>query len=108
MLKVGINGFGRIGRLTMRASLGQDQIKIVAVNDLVDSATLAHLLQYDSIYGKLDVPVKAEADGLLVGGEYVRVFSERDPGQIPWKDTAWIWLWSQPGASGQEMRPLLT
>ncbi|HOA34709.1 MAG TPA: type I glyceraldehyde-3-phosphate dehydrogenase [Bacillota bacterium] len=86
MLKVGINGFGRIGRLTMRASLGQDQIKIVAVNDLVDSATLAHLLQYDSIYGKLDVPVKAEADGLLVGGEYVRVFSERDPGQIPWKE----------------------
>ncbi len=87
MLRIGINGFGRIGRLTMRASLGQDQIKVVAINDLVDSATLAHLLQYDSIYGKLDLPVRAEADALLVGEERVRVFSERDPAQIPWKES---------------------
>jgi glyceraldehyde 3-phosphate dehydrogenase len=87
VLKVGINGFGRIGRLTMRASLKQDQIKVVAINDLVDSATLAHLLQYDSIYGKLDLPVKAEADGLIVGEDHVRVFSERDPARIPWKES---------------------
>lgn len=86
MLKIGINGFGRIGRLTMRASLGQDQVKVVAVNDLVDSATLAHLLQYDSLYGKLDLPVKAEADALIIGDERIKVFSERDPAQIPWKD----------------------
>lgn len=87
VLKVGINGFGRIGRLTMRASLKQDQIKVVAINDLVDSATLAHLLQYDSIYGKLDLPVKAEANGLIVGEDHVRVFSERDPARIPWKES---------------------
>lgn len=87
VLKVGINGFGRIGRLTMRASLKQDQIKVVAINDLVDSATLAHLLQYDSIYGKLDLSVKAEADGLIVGEDHVRVFSERDPARIPWKES---------------------
>ncbi len=87
MLKVGINGFGRIGRLTMRASLKQDDIKVVAINDLVDSATLAHLLRYDSIYGGLDVPVKAESEGLLVGKDLVRVFSERDPAQIPWKES---------------------
>ncbi len=86
MLKVGINGFGRIGRLTMRASLKQDGIKVVAINDLVDSATLAHLLRYDSIYGKLDAPVKAEAGALLIGEDRVRVFSERDPSQIPWKE----------------------
>ncbi len=87
MLKVGINGFGRIGRLTMRASLEQDRVKVVAINDLVDSSTLAHLLRYDSIYGKLDVPVKAEAGGLLIGKELVRVYSERDPAQIPWKES---------------------
>ncbi|NLA26515.1 MAG: type I glyceraldehyde-3-phosphate dehydrogenase [Firmicutes bacterium] len=87
VLKVGINGFGRIGRLTMRASLKQDDIKVVAINDLVDSATLAHLLRYDSIYGGLDVPVKAESEGLLVGKDLVRVFSERDPAQIPWKES---------------------
>lgn len=87
VLKVGINGFGRIGRLSMRASLRQDQIQVVAINDLVDSATLAHLLQYDSIYGKLDLPVKAANDGLLVGGNQVRVFSERDPSRIPWKES---------------------
>ena len=86
MLKVGINGFGRIGRLTMRASLGHDKLKVVAVNDLVDSATLAHLLKYDSTYGKLEAEVKATADGLVVGDNTVRVFSERDPAQIPWKD----------------------
>ena len=87
MIKVGINGFGRIGRLTMRASLGQEKFKVVAINDLVDSATLAHLLQHDSVYGKLDVPVKAEADGLLVGEDHLRVFSEREPSKIPWKES---------------------
>lgn len=87
MLKVGINGFGRIGRLTMRASLKQDGIKVTAINDLVDSATLAHLLQYDSVYGKLDIPVRADANGLLIGDDHVRVYSERDPARIPWKES---------------------
>ncbi|MEW5783550.1 MAG: type I glyceraldehyde-3-phosphate dehydrogenase [Bacillota bacterium] len=87
MLKVGINGFGRIGRLTMRASLGQDKFEVVAINDLVDSTTLAHLLKYDSVYGKLATEVRAEAKGLLVGGKLVSVYSERDPVQIPWKES---------------------
>ncbi|HOB29059.1 MAG: type I glyceraldehyde-3-phosphate dehydrogenase [Dethiobacteria bacterium] len=86
MIKVGINGFGRIGRLTMRASLGQEKFKVVAINDLVDSAILAHLLEHDSVYGKLDIPVKAEAEGLLVGQDHLKVFSERDPSKIPWKE----------------------
>ncbi|NLA05235.1 MAG: type I glyceraldehyde-3-phosphate dehydrogenase [Firmicutes bacterium] len=87
MIKIGINGFGRIGRLTMRAVLDRDDIKVVAINDLVDSATLAHLLRYDSVYGKLELPVKAGSDSLLVGKDEVKVFSERDPAQIPWKES---------------------
>ena len=87
MIKVGINGFGRIGRLTMRAALENDDFKVVAINDLVDSATLAHLLQYDSVYGKLDLPVKAESDSLLVGQDRIMVHSERDPAQIPWRES---------------------
>jgi glyceraldehyde 3-phosphate dehydrogenase len=87
MIKVGINGFGRIGRLTLRASLAQDNFKVVAINDLVDSATLAHLLQYDSVYGKLEAPVKADAEGLIVGEDRIRVFSEREPAQIPWRES---------------------
>jgi glyceraldehyde 3-phosphate dehydrogenase len=87
MIKIGINGFGRIGRLTMRASLGNEKVKVVAINDLVDSTTLAHLLQYDSVYGKLALPVKAEPEGLRVGEDYVRVYSEREPSKIPWKES---------------------
>ncbi len=87
MFKVGINGFGRIGRLTMRASLEQDKFKVVAVNDLVDSATLAHLLKYDSVYGKIDAEVKAADKRILVGGDLIRVYSERDPAKIPWKES---------------------
>lgn len=85
MLKVGINGFGRIGRLVMRISLDRN-FKVVAVNDLVESATLAHLLKYDSTYGILGAETRAAEQGLVVGGNPVRVFAERDPGQIPWKD----------------------
>ena len=87
MIKIGINGFGRIGRLTMRAVLDRDDIKVVAINDLVDSATLAHLLRYDSVYGKLELPVKAGPDSLFVDGDEVKVFAERDPAQIPWKES---------------------
>ncbi|NLA11300.1 MAG: type I glyceraldehyde-3-phosphate dehydrogenase [Firmicutes bacterium] len=87
MIRIGINGFGRIGRLTMRASLGSEQVKVVAINDLVDSATLAHLLKYDSVYGKLDVPVQADPEGLRVGEDYIRVYSEREPAKIPWKES---------------------
>ncbi len=85
-IKVGINGFGRIGRNVFRAVSGDAEIEIVAVNDITDAKTLAHLLKYDSVHGRFGHSVKAEKDGLNVDGRSVRVFSERDPGKLPWKD----------------------
>ncbi|NMA92193.1 MAG: type I glyceraldehyde-3-phosphate dehydrogenase [Firmicutes bacterium] len=86
MLRVGINGFGRIGRLTMRTAVGRDKFKVVAINDLVDSGTLAHLLKYDSVYGKFAPEVEADGKDLLVDGDKIRVFSEREPSRIPWEE----------------------
>jgi glyceraldehyde 3-phosphate dehydrogenase len=85
-IKAAINGFGRIGRLTLKAALGKDNIEIVAVNDLTDSATLAHLLKYDSVHGKFPGSVSAEGEYLVVNGKKIRVFSEKDPANLPWKD----------------------
>ncbi|GAL56499.1 glyceraldehyde-3-phosphate dehydrogenase A [Pseudescherichia vulneris NBRC 102420] len=84
MVKVGINGFGRIGRNVLRAALGNADVQIVAINDLTDSKTLAHLLKHDSLLGTLPVPVEAAEGELKVDGKPVRVFSERDPANIPW------------------------
>ncbi len=86
MVKVGINGFGRIGRNVLRAALGNADLEIVAINDLTDSKTLAHLLKHDSLLGTLPVPVEAGEGELFVDGKAVRVFSERDPANIPWRD----------------------
>ena len=85
VVRVGINGFGRIGRNFFRAALtsGAD-IEIVAINDLTDNATLAHLLKYDSILGRLGLPVSYTDDSITVGGKTIRVFAERDPGNLPW------------------------
>src|SRR5256714_10815383 len=85
-VKVGINGFGRIGRNVYRAALGRDDLEIVAVNDITDPPTLAHLLKYDSILGNFDGSVSAEGDHLLVDGTRVKVFAERDPGNLAWRD----------------------
>ncbi|WP_318363701.1 type I glyceraldehyde-3-phosphate dehydrogenase [Enterobacter sp.] len=84
MVKIGINGFGRIGRNMLRAALGSDDIQIVAINDLTDSKTLAHLLKYDTLLGTLAAPVEASEGELKVDGNSIRVFSERDPANIPW------------------------
>ncbi|HAT1611499.1 TPA: type I glyceraldehyde-3-phosphate dehydrogenase [Raoultella planticola] len=86
MVKVGINGFGRIGRNVLRAALGNPDIQIVAINDLTDSKTLAHLLKYDSLLGTLPVEVEAADGELSVDGQPVIVYSERDPARIPWRD----------------------
>jgi glyceraldehyde 3-phosphate dehydrogenase len=85
VVRVGINGFGRIGRNFFRAALlsGAD-IEIVGINDLTDNATLAHLLKYDSILGRLGLPVTYTDDSITVGGKTIRVFAERDPGNLPW------------------------
>ncbi|WP_114195680.1 type I glyceraldehyde-3-phosphate dehydrogenase [Edaphovirga cremea] len=85
MVNVGINGFGRIGRNVLRAALGRSDFQVVAINDLTDSKTLAHLLKYDSLLGTLPVNVEAGEGQLLIDGRPVRVFSERDPGSIPWQ-----------------------
>jgi glyceraldehyde 3-phosphate dehydrogenase len=84
-IRVGVNGFGRIGRNFWRAvaASGKD-IEIVAVNDLTDTATLAHLLKYDSILGRLPYEVKASSDEITVDGKAIKVFAERDPGKLPW------------------------
>ncbi len=87
MVKVGINGFGRIGRNVLRAAQGNPNIQIVAINDLTDSKTLAHLLKHDSLMGKFPAPVEADIGQLLVDGKPIRVFSERDPARIPWHET---------------------
>ena len=85
-VKVGINGFGRIGRNIMRAALGDANIDFVAVNDLTNAATLAHLLKYDSVLGNLHAKVEATADSISVDGDEFKVLSLRDPAQLPWKD----------------------
>ncbi|MGF2617817.1 type I glyceraldehyde-3-phosphate dehydrogenase [Rossellomorea vietnamensis] len=85
-VKVGINGFGRIGRVVFRAALKNDNIEVVAVNDLTDANMLAHLLQYDTVHGKLDQEVSVDGDYLVVGGKKVKVLAERDPAQLGWGD----------------------
>src|SRR5262245_62308233 len=84
-IRVGINGFGRIGRNVLRACLDESALEFVAVNDITDAKTLAHLLKYDSVHGTLDRDVRTETDGLAVDGRVVRVLAERDPARLPWK-----------------------
>lgn len=86
MTKVGINGFGRIGRNVFRAALNNPAVEIVAVNDLTDAPTLAHLLKYDSVHGTLNAEVKAVEGGILVNGKLVKVLAEREPAKLPWKE----------------------
>ncbi len=83
-VKVAINGFGRIGRNVFRAQMDKPDIEIVAINDITDNKTLAHLLKHDSVLGNLEADVSASADGLSVNGDFFKIFSERDPAQIPW------------------------
>jgi glyceraldehyde 3-phosphate dehydrogenase len=87
-IRVGINGFGRIGRNVVRAAkaMGMTQLDFVAVNDLTDTKTLAHLLKYDSVHGRFDGEVTAEKDAVVVNGDSIRVLSEKDPAKLPWKD----------------------
>ena len=85
-VRVAINGFGRIGRNMFRASLNNKDIEIVALNDLTDAKTLAHLLKYDSMFGAFPVEVKAGDGKLIVGGKEITVVAHRDPSELPWRD----------------------
>jgi glyceraldehyde 3-phosphate dehydrogenase len=83
-IKVGINGFGRIGRNVVRAGLHNPNIEFVAANDLTDTATIAHLLKYDSTLGRLDADVEVQGDTIIVGGKKIKVFATKDPAEIDW------------------------
>ena len=85
-IKVGINGFGRIGRNVFRAAFGDPDIEIVAINDLTNAKTLAHLLKYDSIFGVFDADVESGENSITIDGEELKVTAERDPAALPWKD----------------------
>lgn len=83
-IRVGINGFGRIGRNVFRASLNEPELEFVAINDITDAKTLAHLLRYDSVHGQLDANIVAEDNALIVDGKRIEIIQERDPGKLPW------------------------
>ncbi len=85
-IKIGINGFGRIGRNLFRASLKEPDLEFLAVNDITDAKTLAHLLKYDSILGEFKEDIKATADAIVVNGKEIKVFAEKDPANIPWEN----------------------
>jgi glyceraldehyde 3-phosphate dehydrogenase len=85
-LRVAINGFGRIGRCVLRAAIQETGIEFVAINDLTDAKTLAHLLKYDSVHGTFPGEVKAEGDQIMVNGKAIKILAQRNPAELPWKD----------------------
>ena len=86
-IRVGINGFGRIGRHVLRIGLGRENLEFVGINDITDTETLAHLFKYDSVFGRYPGEVECDGEGITVDGKFIRVFSERNPANIPWADT---------------------
>jgi glyceraldehyde 3-phosphate dehydrogenase len=107
MTKVAINGFGRIGRLTFRALLSKEDIEVVAINDLTDTKTLAHLLKYDSAHGRFPGTVEVSEAGLVVNGKEIKISAEREPAKLPWGELgidivleSTGFFVSQEGASG--------
>jgi len=86
MKKIAINGFGRIGRLVFRVLMQKEGYQVVAINDLTDAKTLAHLLKYDSVHGILPEEIKAEADAIVIDGRRIKIYAEKDPEKLPWKE----------------------
>ncbi len=85
-IKIAINGFGRIGRLVFRAAMKNSDVEVVAINDLMDTATMAHLLKYDSVHGILDINIEPKEDSLVVGEKEIAISSVKDPARLPWRD----------------------
>lgn len=85
-IRIAINGFGRIGRQVFQAGCNDPALEFVAINDLTDTKTLAHLLKYDSVHGRADEAIEARPDGLVVNGRFIKVFGEKDPERLPWKE----------------------
>ena len=86
MIRVAINGFGRIGRLVLRAGHKNKNLDFVAVNDITDAATLAHLLKYDSVHRIMDAKVEAKDNTILIDGKEIKTYAEKDPAKLPWKE----------------------
>ncbi len=86
MIKLGINGLGRIGRMALRAALSRKDVEVVAVNDLLEPAHLAYLLKYDSVHGRLERDLRVESDALVLDGKRLRVTASKDPAEVPWRD----------------------
>ena len=86
LTKIGINGFGRIGRMVFRASLDHPEIEIVGINDLCPAEYLAYMLKYDTMHGKIDAQVSSSENAIIVDGRSIPVFAERDPANLPWKE----------------------
>ena len=86
-IRVGINGFGRIGRHVLRIGLGREDLEFVGINDITDTETLAHLFKYDSVFGRYPGEVECDGGGITVDGKFIKVFSERNPANIPWAGT---------------------
>jgi len=84
-IKVAINGFGRIGRVSLRILLTRENIEVVAINDLTDAKTLAHLLKYDSVHGIINADIKVEDKAIVINGKKIAVYAEKDPANLPWK-----------------------
>ena len=84
MIKIGINGFGRIGRNVFRAAEGRKDLEIVAVNDLTNAMTLAHLLKFDSVHGTFPADVQVKNDAIIINGREIKVLAEKDPSKLPW------------------------
>src|SRR5438105_6650186 len=104
-IKVGINGFGRIGRNVFRAALGSRNFDFVAVNDITDTKTLAHLLKYDSVLGNLEADIRATDNSIVVDGDEFRVFSEREPAKIDWASVGAEIMVESTGLFTQRGRP---
>ena len=85
-IKIGINGFGRIGRMIFRAALKKQDIEVVAINDLIDPATMAHLLTYDSVHGKLNNKIVAKDNSIEVDGKSITITAIKDPAELRWKE----------------------
>ncbi|MGD9309493.1 MAG: glyceraldehyde 3-phosphate dehydrogenase N-terminal domain-containing protein, partial [Desulfosarcina sp.] len=85
-IKIGINGFGRIGRVVFRAAMNHPELEVVAINDLTDAATMAHLLQYDSVHTRLDVDIQAKDGAIEVDGKSIAYTAVKDPEKLAWKD----------------------
>jgi len=111
VLKIGINGYGRIGRTILRALYEQNkraQLQIVAINDLGDANINAHLTRYDTVHGRFSAEVKVDNDALIVNDDRIQVLSEHDPAKLPWAVWAPRWCWNAPAYLPARRRPVST